>query len=252
MKNLEFIICGYERSGTTLLNEIFRNHPELDSGFEVGVLLANSIANFKTLNPYNRITTNGWGLTKSSFDYICQSKTYDEFYFRLKEKSPFINQNCKIFDKTPAYMGNLHNIVYMVDVPIVVLYKSPAEQFRGWTMVGHGAEEIINTKYSIFLNKYKNSVESYLKVKDNPKVMLVYYNDLVNNPDLMLDKIFKHVGYDYKPDYKNIKSKYLKTKILDNTHLGKYKIYLGNKLISKIENDCKTAFEALNQCKEVV
>ncbi len=40
------LVCGFEKSGTTLLNEILRRHPGVDSGFECGFLLGQSPRDF--------------------------------------------------------------------------------------------------------------------------------------------------------------------------------------------------------------
>ena len=40
------LVCGFEHSGTTLVSEILRQHPQLDSGFEGGFLLNNEAKEF--------------------------------------------------------------------------------------------------------------------------------------------------------------------------------------------------------------
>ena len=49
---LRFIICGPEHSGTTLISDIFRQVPGLDSGFEVGVLLADTPVSSRLLSRF--------------------------------------------------------------------------------------------------------------------------------------------------------------------------------------------------------
>ena len=49
---LAFVICGVEHSGTTLISEIFRQVPMLDSGFETGVLLSETPSQFLQEMPF--------------------------------------------------------------------------------------------------------------------------------------------------------------------------------------------------------
>ena len=67
---LAFIVCGFEKSGTTLLNEIFRRHPGLDSGHEVGALLGVSPRTFKAHQPYYNFCMQTWRLQASELEHI--------------------------------------------------------------------------------------------------------------------------------------------------------------------------------------
>jgi hypothetical protein len=48
-KPLAAIVCGFPNGGTTLISEILRTHPELDSGFEGGFLLSEQPSKFLDL-----------------------------------------------------------------------------------------------------------------------------------------------------------------------------------------------------------
>ena len=87
---LAAILCGYEKSGTTLLNEILRRHPKLDSGFEVGALLAESPRQFRQIQPYFAFFRSTWKLTREDMQYICDTDEWGEFYRRSSERSPVI------------------------------------------------------------------------------------------------------------------------------------------------------------------
>lgn len=60
---LRAIVCGYEKSGTTLINEILRRHPQLDSGHEVGVLLVETPRQFHSKQPYCSFFRQTWKLS---------------------------------------------------------------------------------------------------------------------------------------------------------------------------------------------
>ncbi len=88
----KFVIGGVEHSGTTLLSDIFRQVPGLDSGFEVGVLLCNTPKEFRTFKPFIDQMPAGWGLTEEDLDYICDTDSFQDFYERLYEKSQIIKK----------------------------------------------------------------------------------------------------------------------------------------------------------------
>jgi len=60
--SLGFLICGLEHSGTTMVSDLFREHPLADSGFECGVLLCNTPSEFLTFEPFCRHMYVGWGI----------------------------------------------------------------------------------------------------------------------------------------------------------------------------------------------
>ncbi|MEI2422495.1 hypothetical protein V6O07_19615, partial [Arthrospira platensis SPKY2] len=78
-KPLAALVCGFERGGTTLISEIIRQHPLLDSGFECGFLLGKDPAEFTSIQPYCNMLKAGWGVNDSDLNnYICESETWLE------------------------------------------------------------------------------------------------------------------------------------------------------------------------------
>ena len=70
---LSFLICGLEHSGTTMASDLFREHPEVDSGFECGVLLCDNPSDFLTLTPFRNHMAVGWGINEEDLTYACQA-----------------------------------------------------------------------------------------------------------------------------------------------------------------------------------
>src|SRR5688572_28260285 len=74
------LVCGFEKSGTTLLNEILRRHPDLDSGFEGGFLLGASPRDFRNFQPYYAYFRQTWELSRADMLYICDTDSWGECY----------------------------------------------------------------------------------------------------------------------------------------------------------------------------
>ena len=63
---LSFLICGLEHSGTTMVSDLLREHPDVDSGFECGVLLCSQPSDFLNYEPFCNHMVVGWGLRRVS------------------------------------------------------------------------------------------------------------------------------------------------------------------------------------------
>ena len=91
--NLKFIVCGLEHSGTTMVSDLFREHPLTESGFECGVLLCQSPREFKNFHPYCDHMEVGWGITKDDLNECCDTDHFDEFFSRLFAKSNILSDS---------------------------------------------------------------------------------------------------------------------------------------------------------------
>ncbi len=211
MKNIKFVICGLEHSGTTLLSDIFRQIPELDSGFEVGVLLADSPRKFKETQPFYNNMQGGWGIGRESLDNACDTDDFNEFYQRLQHASDILSKDTKhLFDKTPRYFVKIISCYKKIKVPFIIMYKDPrslvysdfkrAAQgtcFQEWYAEYKEAKiSYLRQSYSRYL-ALKRTSDAELK-KD---VLCVSLEEVCLNTRSTLDKIFQHVGYNLELSY---------------------------------------------------
>lgn len=124
--NPSFLICGIEHCGTTLLSDFFRQTPNFDSGFEVGVLLSETPRQFRSLEPFITNLRSGWGLKNEDLDEICDTDNFEDFYVRLWERSTVVDkEKHKLFDKTPRYLVKLDQVSQKGQYPILICYKDP-------------------------------------------------------------------------------------------------------------------------------
>ena len=128
------IICGYEKSGTTLLNETLRRHPKLDSGFECGFLLGETPRAFHDIQPYRHFFRTEWQLSKTELFHIIDTDDFNECYRRARELSPVItDKSVYLFDKTPIYMLHLPKVLdRMPNLPCVVCVRDPRALMLSW------------------------------------------------------------------------------------------------------------------------
>lgn len=103
-KTPSFILAGFEHGGTTLLSDLFRANG-YESGFETGILLAQTPSEFPKCQPYWDMLLGGWKVSPEVRALAIRGNVED-FYSTVIE-SAFPNYNGSFFDKTPKYMESL-------------------------------------------------------------------------------------------------------------------------------------------------
>ena len=212
---LKAIICGFEKSGTTLLNEILRRHPDMDSGFEGGFLLGNSPRDFPTIMPYYDYFKKLWKLTDQDMAYICDTDKWAEAYKRSRERSPVIhNKKTYVFDKTPIYMLHLTEVLEKVPgIPCVVIVRDPRSVMNSWAKwTGNdlNREQWITKNLKTYSERYLSYADGYTKAakKFENRIVLIQFENLCIDPEANLTSMFNFLGLVFRPEYLNFSSKY--------------------------------------------
>ncbi len=240
----KFVICGVEHSGTTLLSDLFRQVPELDSGFEVGLLLCDSPREFREFEPFSSNLKSGWGVTGEQFDDLCNSETFEEFYVKLGQASAVINKSCEIFDKTPRYFIALDRCVDKVPCKFIATFKDPrsivfsdfrrakTKDFFAWY------NEYKTRKLRYLSSIYKQYIYANQELQD--RVLCVRLEDIALDTRKTLEKIFQHVGYDFKLEYlllKNLRYPHTKGNHVSSRIPFEYLGRFNKKICDAIEQD---------------
>ena len=127
---LDFLICGLEHSGTTLLSDLMRQVPGCDSGFECGVLLGRKPSDFLDMQPFCSNILKGWEISQDDLNACVENVDFAGFYDELYKRSHLFQgekQPSIRFDKTPRYISCIHHVAKNVpDVPILAMIKDPA------------------------------------------------------------------------------------------------------------------------------
>ncbi len=201
---LQFIVCGMEHTGTTLISDLFRQVPHLNSGFECGVLLRDTPQEFEELQPFAQNMLSGWGITQAQFSECCAASSFPEFYARLKNASTVLEDGTiHIFDKTPRYLSQLTSVLENSSCPVVVSYKDPR------AMVCSDFKRAKVDDFDDWYDKYRITKMSYFKTcyaefethKNNKRVTTVGLEELSMNARVTMERMFSHVGENFKLSY---------------------------------------------------
>ena len=244
LDNTPFFILGCVRSGTTLLRDILRIHPRLESPEETHF--------FRWADPYAspRYERNYVGVKLfknhrdldgvSDFDFefsrqmAKNRKDISDFYgkFFLQARN---NIDGRWFDKTPQNVYGILLLGYMYPTAkFVHIYRNPLNVVsslkEGRVMAKHEVKGAINywLEAMIMINEYKKmpgGAERFLEVK---------YEDLVANPEPEVSKIFQFVTEDPSlMDY---------SKISTHKEKDKYKKILTETEILHVKQLCEPFF----------
>ncbi len=207
---LGFVICGVEHSGTTLVSDLFRQVPNVDSGFETGVLLASSPRSFPNEMPFADYILGGWAITQEELESCCDTESFAEFYNRLAAVSRSIEPGCPtLFDKTPRYFAELETCLRRADVPFVVTYKDPrAIVFSDYKRSGEANfdawyKDYVEPKLGYMRVLYANFMN--VATQDD-RVLGVSLESLCMEPRRTCEAMFAHCGQDFRLEYLLLKN----------------------------------------------
>jgi hypothetical protein len=208
-------VCGYEKSGTTLLNEILRRHPELDSGFEGGFLLGDSPRDFHRFQPYYTFFRQTWELSRDEVKYICDCDDFGECYRRARQCSPVIaNKNSLVFDKTPIYMKHLPEVLSRVPgVPCVVCVRDPRAlmvSWARWSGAGEGVEQWVEENFAGNVERYVSYADGFRRALkgDAGRLLLVRFELLCTEVLETLTTVFGFLGLEFREEFLRFSSKH--------------------------------------------
>jgi hypothetical protein len=203
---LKLVVCGLERSGTTVVSELLRQVPGVDAGFEIGVLLGRTPREFLAIQPFSGNMLWNWGLTQDALAQCCDTGDFAAFYGRLLAASTVMRPGTgMIFDKTPRYLATLDDCMAKTPVPFIVTFKDPrgtvfsdfkaagAADFDGWF------DAYAPAKIG-YMRLHYEQFERVRKVND-PRALLVRLEDLCLHPGTVCPRILAHAGFDFDYAY---------------------------------------------------
>ncbi|PLW81641.1 hypothetical protein CWI75_14320 [Kineobactrum sediminis] len=238
---LKAIICGYEKSGTTLLNEILRRHPDMDSGFECGFLLGDSPQDFPGIQPYYGNFRKTWQLTRQDMHYICNTDDWQECYARARERCPFIaDKTTGLFDKTPIYMLHLNAVLNkMPQLPCVVNVRDPRALFLSWARWSwqENPEQWINDNFEVNCRRFISYAEGYRQAlaSHGDRIIVNQFEVFCLNAEKQLEKIFNHLGLLFDPDYLYFSSRhFVYGNTISDEYVFPYREAFSNELCERI------------------
>jgi hypothetical protein len=211
---LAAIVCGFAGGGTTMLTEVLRQHPKLDSGFEGGFLLVDEPKEFLELEPYCSVLKNAWQIGDTTLKRICSAETWPAVYRRLRKNSPVIqDKTTLLFDKTPRYMTCLADVLRKVpNVPCIVLTRDPRAVF--WTRVKRTFaknaspemtyQEWAEAHFEAGCNGYLLHAKGWQAAVEQglgERILLVSYESLCLNQEVEAKRIFDFLNLNFRETF---------------------------------------------------
>ncbi len=200
----EILICGMEHSGTTLLSDLVRQTGKFESGFECGVLLAETPHEFMNVSPFYNNMLAGWKISQEELDHCCDTDSFDEFYDRLKDCSELLTGDLEIFDKTPRYIANLEHVAKRSTAQILAIYKDPRASVysdykrAGSKPFGPWFESYAPNKIKYMKRCYSGNTFGETLGK---RYLSISLEDLCFRAFETAEKMFSHLGLQFDLDY---------------------------------------------------
>ena len=210
---LSFLICGLEHSGTTMASDLFREHPDVESGFECGALLCENPSDFLTLTPFRNHMAVGWGISEEDLIYSCQAPSFEYFYQRLFERSSIIQSKKPkfVFDKTPRYITQLKAVQSRLDLPAVVLIKDPRSlALSDFKRSGKKIEEIDDWYESWKKPKHlymRSAYQGYQYAWESDRCKVIRLEDICFNAKGTVQSMFEFAQLEFSCEYLDLRSK---------------------------------------------
>jgi hypothetical protein len=193
---LKCLIAGFIHSGTTMLSELIRQHPEIDGRFEIGFLATPTWDEYKQTFYYTNLKK-AWKITNEDFDYITAS-TLPDAYARLLERSEIQNKSVKIYDKLPDYLRNLDLVMKRVNVPCIVLVRDPRSIY--WSHKKRWPKKVTLEGVA---NNYRKGIEGLDRALQlfSERILVVQYENFCTNIRLESKKVYDFLDLEFKDDY---------------------------------------------------
>jgi hypothetical protein len=212
-KSLSFLICGLEHSGTTMVSDLFREHPEIESGFECGVLLCERPRDFLTFKPYCDHMYVGWGIEQEDLKYASNTDSFETFYARLfecskivKEKSPSI-----IFDKTPRYITHLEEVRGKINIPTIAVIKDPRSLALSDFKRSKKSSKEIDSWYESWKTPKKaymrSAYEGYLHAWENESCLVIRLEEICFSAASTVRSMFEFVNVPFQHEFLDLRNK---------------------------------------------
>lgn len=269
---LVFILSS-PRSGSTLLQRMLDQHPEIESPEELHLLHYDTYAQRQTALSHAetkhllggtvrlRAKINGISLEDSARleGELVESETPVISFFKEIEDS-FSKEY--LVDKTPSYAYSRHTLERITaqfpDAKFIYLVRHPSAVVK--SLVDSQLQEIIP-----FARRYTGdtsaipemiwalcheNIQSVLKDIDNSRIHYLNYEDLVTSPDKSMDELLSFLGLPFYASCANPYSAEQSMQIETNEFAGDLKFFLENRIVDN-RADIWRSFPALHSLSEI-
>ena len=189
--SVDYIIGGFERGGTTLLSDLFRANG-YESGFECGVLLAPTPAEFHKQPLYWPRLLPGWKIDGPA---RARAVTEDfEGFYRTICDAAFPHHDGPFFDKTPRYMQHLG--LHLSRAPFLkgalIIHRDPRAIFLSNARRRSpdlSADDAVDKDFDMLVENYLAYTIGSIAHLGLPNVLFVPYEELVTRQETWLTNL---------------------------------------------------------------
>lgn len=178
------LVVGAPRSGTTLLQRIIGGHSSVGSlNGETSVFSPKNVYNYERFSHVMTASEHAKALARS-IDIV-------DFFENIHDV-PEINECRYILEKTPQHVKKLRFILeHFENAKIVNIYRDPRDAYCSGRKAGNIPQASSLRSYAAYWNK---CVRSRLLVGDSKQVFDVKYEDLVAEPESIIDSVMRFIG----------------------------------------------------------
>uniref|UniRef100_A0A7S1V0H6 Uncharacterized protein n=1 Tax=Grammatophora oceanica TaxID=210454 RepID=A0A7S1V0H6_9STRA len=213
------IVTGLEHSGTTVMSRLIMSVKNLYGGFECGLLLARSPAGFvgsdPLVFPFNEYMVDKWLLRPDQRDWLRRSKCRAEMYAQLRVMSPLYqapNNASWIIDKTPRYVDHLMEVMARSPgVPVIITRKTDEDQMQSF--LSRSPESV--AKFRKRLTQVTDTIDKAKHMYPG-RIHEVDMDEFASDLDGTMTKVFDFLGLEWVPEYSDMESYKVKSKLVDN------------------------------------
>ncbi|MBF2000307.1 MAG: sulfotransferase [Synechococcales cyanobacterium M58_A2018_015] len=240
---LAVLVCGFEHSGTTMVSEMLRQHPQLHGGFEGGFLLNETAQAFLSTEPYYTNVKNGWGVTDAQMREICNSYTWAGVYAKLQDKAAILrHQSGGLVDKTPMYMSVLSDVLQRVpNVPCIVMVRDfRALAWSSFKRASMPLEQWQHQRLGIACKHMLSYAEGWSRAMADGlghRLLLVQYEAFCADPIPQAQIIFDFLQLDFDPAYLSFgagKHEFVYGNQVSNSYTAEYKQHLPDSICHRV------------------
>ncbi|KAL7563674.1 hypothetical protein ACA910_004077 [Epithemia clementina (nom. ined.)] len=215
---LAVIVTGMEKSGTTVISRLIMSDPNLMGGFECGMLLGKTPAEFANVHPlfeWMVNPTNFWNLTPIQRDHMVHtSRCHAEMYKKLRNRSPLFSgklvgskqqqqqqqqqqqRRPYIVDKTPRYAYTLSIVMTRApQVPVVVVERDVEELVKAWGKRGSTRNTTMRHR-----KRYERSLRA-AQVKYPNRIFVLNMTRVYQEPGVAMREVFGFLKLTWKDSY---------------------------------------------------
>jgi Sulfotransferase family len=219
------IVCGIKHSGTTVLLDMLRAHPQVFAPFELGLMLADgtdrdSLDKWAKQHPLPwSILRRRYGLDVAALQAMGADGSwlalYEHIFAHMLKVDKVVGRDILV-DKKPEYTRVLLSHVYprLPDTAAIIIYRDPRAVYCSWVKRAPRRSQI--KTFVFYYTKFlRNAVAVMAAAKP---AMLMKFESLVLFPERQMQQVAQFLGLHYDPAMVDPANSYAQDKRTKFTH----------------------------------